>query len=144
MSDFVIIDNNIDTQETNQHVQVTHNIILKNIIGKIRFYEMITKVNLPIYSRNPINLCFVIDTSNYVNYHHYLDNLKGEINWKDGDDIEVQIAGTFAKDKFIVLKNASKNPFENAQPHPYFDYEKKVFTKDGREEYIKEQKELKK
>ena len=35
-------------------------------------------------------------------------NLKGEINWKDGDDIEVQIAGTFAKDKFIVLKNASK------------------------------------
>ena len=24
-------------------------------------------------------------------------NLKGEINWKDGDDIEVQIAGTFAK-----------------------------------------------
>ena len=47
-------------------------------------------------------------------------NLKGEINWKDGDDIEVQIAGTFAKDKFIVLKNASKNPFENAQPHPHF------------------------
>ena len=41
-------------------------------------------------------------------------NLKGEINWKDGDDIEVQIAGTFAKDKFIVLKNATKNPFENA------------------------------
>ncbi len=33
-------------------------------------------------------------------------NLKGEINWKDGDDIEVQVAGTFAKDKFIVLKNA--------------------------------------
>ena len=58
-------------------------------------------------------------------------NLKGEINWKDGDDIEVQIAGTFAKDKFIVLKNATKNPFENAQPHPHFDYEKKVFTKDG-------------
>ena len=49
-------------------------------------------------------------------------NLKGEINWKDGDDIEVQVAGTFAKDKFIVLKNATKNPFENAQPHPHFDY----------------------
>ena len=30
-------------------------------------------------------------------------NLKGEINWKDGDDIEVQIAGTFAKDKFIAV-----------------------------------------
>ena len=34
-------------------------------------------------------------------------NLKGEINWKDSDDIEVQIAGTFAKDKFIVIKNLS-------------------------------------
>ena len=54
-------------------------------------------------------------------------NLKGEINWKDGDDIEVQIAGTFAKDKFIVIKNISKNPWEPAQPHPRFDYEKKEF-----------------
>ena len=71
-------------------------------------------------------------------------NLKGEINWKDGDDIEVQIAGTFAKDKFIVLKNTSKNPVVSAAPHPYFDYEKGVFTKDGREEYMKEQKENKK
>ena len=67
-------------------------------------------------------------------------NLKGEINWKDGDDIEVQIAGTFAKDKFIVIKNESKNPVVSAAPHPYFDYEKGVFTKDGREEYMKEQK----
>ena len=66
-------------------------------------------------------------------------NLKGEINWKDGDEIEVQIAGTFAKDKFIVIKNTSKNPFENAQPHQHFDYEKKVFTKDGRQEHMKEQ-----
>ena len=36
-------------------------------------------------------------------------NLKGEINWKDGDDIEVQIAGTFAKDKFIVIVNRTKS-----------------------------------
>ena len=57
-------------------------------------------------------------------------NLKGQINWKDGDDIEVQIAGTFAKDKFIILKNTSKNPWEPAQPHPRFDYEKKEFIKD--------------
>ena len=71
-------------------------------------------------------------------------NLKGEINWKDGDDIEVNLAGTFAKDKFIVIKNKSKAPVVSALPHPHFDYEKKVFTKDGREEYIKEQKELKK
>ena len=56
-------------------------------------------------------------------------NLKGEINWKDGDDIEVQIGGTFAKDKFIVLKNASKNPWIPAEPHPNFDYEKKEFIK---------------
>ena len=48
-------------------------------------------------------------------------NLKGEINWKDGDDIEVNIAGTFAKDKFIVIKNASKDPVVSAQPHPYLD-----------------------
>ena len=65
-------------------------------------------------------------------------NLKGEINWKDGDDIEVQIAGTFAKDKFIVIKNKTKDPVVSALPHPDFDYEKKVFTKDGREEYMKE------
>ncbi len=39
-------------------------------------------------------------------------NLKGEINWKDGDDI------------------ASKNPWEPAQPHPRFDYEKKEWKKD--------------
>ena len=56
-------------------------------------------------------------------------NLKGEINWKDGDDIEVQIAGTFAKDKFIVIKNSSKNPWVLADPHPRFDYEKKEFKK---------------
>ena len=69
-------------------------------------------------------------------------NLKGEINWKDGDDIQVQIAGTFAKDRFIVIKNKTKDPVVSAAPHPYFDYEKKVFTKDGREEYVKQQKEI--
>ena len=56
-------------------------------------------------------------------------NLKGEINWKDGDDIEVQIAGTFAKDKFIVIKHISKNPWVPAEPHPEYDYEKKEFKK---------------
>ena len=52
-------------------------------------------------------------------------NLKGEINWKDGDDIEVNLAGTFAKDKFIVIKNKTKDPVVSAAPHPNFDYEKK-------------------
>ena len=64
-------------------------------------------------------------------------NLKGEINWKDEDEIVVQLAGTFAADRFIVIKNKSKNPVVSAAPHPYFDYEKKVFTKDGRKEYMK-------
>ena len=64
----------------------------------------------------------------------------GTVNWKDGDDVVVQIAGTFASDKFIVIKNRSKNPVVSAAPHPYFDYEKGVFTKDGREEYVREQK----
>ena len=61
-------------------------------------------------------------------------NLKGEINWKDVDDIQVNIAGTFAKDKFIVLKNATKDPVVSAQPHPYFDYEKKEFDYKKRDE----------
>ena len=69
-------------------------------------------------------------------------NLKGEINWKDGEEIVVQVAGTFAKDKFIVLKNRTKDPVVSAEPHPYFDYEKKEWIKDGREEYMKEQNEL--
>ena len=62
----------------------------------------------------------------------------GSINWKDDDEIVVQLAGTFAADRFIVIKNKTKDPVVSAAPHPYFDYEKKVFTKDGREEYMKE------
>ena len=58
-------------------------------------------------------------------------NLKGEINWKDGEDIEVQIAGTFAKDKFIVIKNKTNDPVVSAAPHPNFDYEKKQFIKNA-------------
>ena len=56
-------------------------------------------------------------------------NLKGEINWKEGDDIEVNLAGTFAKDKFIVIKNKTNDPVVSAAPHPNFDYEKKEFIK---------------
>ena len=29
----------------------------------------------------------------------------GSINWKDGDEVVVQLAGTFAADRFIVIKN---------------------------------------
>jgi len=56
-------------------------------------------------------------------------NLKGEINWKDSDEIEVNLAGTFAKDKFIVIKNKTKDPVVSAEPHPDFDYEKKEWKK---------------
>ena len=65
----------------------------------------------------------------------------GSINWKDDDEVVVQLAGTFAADRFIVIKNKTKDPVISAKPHPYFDYEKKVFTKDGREEYMKQQAE---
>ena len=51
--------------------------------------------------------------------------MNGEVNWKDGDDIEVQLAGTFAADKFIVIKNVSKNPVVPTPPHEGFDYVKK-------------------
>ena len=67
----------------------------------------------------------------------------GSINWKDDDEFVVQLAGTFAADRFIVIKNRTKDPVISAAPHPYFDYEKGEFTKCSREEYLKEQKELK-
>ena len=63
----------------------------------------------------------------------------GSINWKDGDEIEVNLAGTFAADRFIVIKNKTKDPVVSAAPHPLYDYEKNVFTEDGREQYMKEQ-----
>ena len=55
--------------------------------------------------------------------------LNGDINWQDGDEIEVNLAGTFAKDKFIVIKNKTKDPVVSAAPHPDFDYEKKEWKK---------------
>ena len=54
----------------------------------------------------------------------------GTVNWQDGDGIEVNVAGTFAADKFIVINNRSKKPWVPAQPHPRFDYEKGEFIKD--------------
>ena len=51
--------------------------------------------------------------------------MNGDLNWLDGDEIEVNLAGTFAADKFIVIKNASKKPWVPANPHPRFDYEKR-------------------
>ena len=53
----------------------------------------------------------------------------GTVNWKDGDEIVVQFAGTFAADRFIVIKNRTKDPVISAEPHPDFDYEKKEWKK---------------
>ena len=80
----------------------------------------------------------------HFDYEKKVFTKDGSINWKDEDEIVVQLAGTFAADRFIVIKNRTKDPVISAEPHPHFDYEKKVFTKDGREEYMKEQKESKK
>ena len=62
----------------------------------------------------------------------------GTVNWKDTDEIVVQLAGTFAADRFIVIKNRTKDPVVSAAPHPFYDYEKKKFLEDGREQYMKE------
>ncbi len=48
----------------------------------------------------------------------------GTENWKDGDEIPVCVAGTWASDKFITLLNRTKNPVESSAPHPNFDYDK--------------------
>ena len=53
----------------------------------------------------------------------------GTVNRKDGDEIEVNLAGTFAADRFIVIKNKTKDPVVSAEPHPDFDYEKKEWKK---------------
>ena len=58
----------------------------------------------------------------------------GSINWKDGDEVVVQLAGTFSNYRFIVIKNKTKDPVISAQPHPYFDYEKKEFDYKKRDE----------
>ena len=48
----------------------------------------------------------------------------GDPVWDDGDEISVNIGGTFAGDKFISLTNKTKNPVVSAEPHSDFDYEK--------------------
>ena len=54
----------------------------------------------------------------------------GTMNWIDGEEIEINLAGTFAADRFIVINNRSKKPWVPAEPHPRFDYEKGEFIKD--------------
>jgi len=35
--------------------------------------------------------------------------MNGDVNWQDGDEIDVNLAGTFAADKFIVIVNRTKS-----------------------------------
>ena len=35
--------------------------------------------------------------------------LNGDINWEDGDEIDVNLAGTFAADKFISIINRTRS-----------------------------------
>ena len=53
--------------------------------------------------------------------------MNGDVNWKDGDEIEVCLGGTFAADKFIVIHNRTKNPVVSSAPHPGYDYENDVW-----------------
>ena len=54
----------------------------------------------------------------------------GSVNWIDGEEIKISLAGTFAADRCIVIANESKKPWVPAAPHPNFDYEKKEWKKD--------------
>ena len=48
----------------------------------------------------------------------------GSMNWVDGEDIKINLAGTFAADRFIVINNRSKKPWEpsiNSSKHPDYD-----------------------
>ena len=35
--------------------------------------------------------------------------MNGDVNWKDGDEIEVSLGGTFAGDKFISIINRTRS-----------------------------------
>ena len=48
----------------------------------------------------------VIDKIQEAMYH---TKRNGDINWDDGDDIDVNLAGTFAADRFIVIVNRTKS-----------------------------------
>ena len=68
----------------------------------------------------------MIDEINCAMAHTKKD---GTYNWLPTDEYEINLAGTFAADRFIVIKNASKKPWEPSKPHPNFDYESNTFIK---------------
>ena len=48
----------------------------------------------------------IIDKIQEAMYH---TKRNGDINWDDGDEIDVNLAGTFAADRFIVIVNRTKS-----------------------------------
>ena len=63
----------------------------------------------------------MIDEINCAMAHTKKD---GTYNWLPTDEYEINLAGTFAADRFIVIKNASKKPWEpscNSSKHPDYD-----------------------
>ena len=48
----------------------------------------------------------IIDKIQEAMYH---TKRNGDINWEDGDEIDVCLAGTFAADRFIVIHNRTKS-----------------------------------
>ena len=48
----------------------------------------------------------IIDKIQEAMYH---TKKNGDINWDDGDEIDVNLAGTFAADRFIVIVNRTKS-----------------------------------
>ena len=48
----------------------------------------------------------IIDKIQEAMYH---SKKNGDINWDDGDEIDVNLAGTFAADRFIVIVNRTKS-----------------------------------
>ena len=48
----------------------------------------------------------IIDKIQEAMYH---TKKNGDINWDDGDEIDVCLAGTFASDRFIVIHNRTKS-----------------------------------
>ena len=48
----------------------------------------------------------IIDKIQEAMYH---TKKNGDINWEDGDEIDVCLAGTFAADRFIVIHNRTKS-----------------------------------
>ena len=72
------------------------------------FYQVLSesrKLYYKLHEKNAV-LEEVIDQIQEAMNH---TKMNGDINWQDGDDIDVCLAGTFAADRFIVIHNRTKS-----------------------------------